>query len=68
MGENLAVGRDWVAEHLHHFSDIVGQRHGTGVGRLTAPREFRLYVRRDELEDLDGRFPELNAQRLQPGV
>ncbi len=61
MGEDLAVGRDWVAEHPHHFSDIVGQRHGIVVGCLTAPREFRLYVWRDELEDLNGRFPELKT-------
>jgi hypothetical protein len=52
-------------EHLHHFGDVVDQRHGVGVGYLTAPRELRLEVGRDELDDLDGRLAELDAQRLQ---
>jgi hypothetical protein len=53
---------------LHHFSDIVGQRHGGGVGRLVGPTKLRLHVWRGKFENLHGRTPELRAERLQPRV
>src|SRR5271170_2904462 len=68
LDKDLTAAPFWVAEVLHHFGNIVRQRHRVGVGRLMRPTKFRLHVRRDKFEDLHGRFPELKSKRLQPGV
>jgi hypothetical protein len=65
LDENLTARRVRVAEDLHHFCDELRQRHGL---RLIGPDHLRLHVRRSKFEDLDGRFPKLKAERLQPGV
>ena len=35
--EDFAVGQVCVAEEIHHFSNILRQRHSVGVGRLMGP-------------------------------
>jgi hypothetical protein len=68
LHKDLAAGLLWIVEELHHFGDIVRERHRVRVGRLIGPTQFRLHVWRDKFENLHGRFPELESERLQPGV
>src|SRR5271156_753382 len=68
LDQDFTAGQVLVVEELHHFGNIVRQRHSMRVGRLMGPTEFSLYIRRDKFEDLHGRFPELKSERLHPGV
>jgi hypothetical protein len=66
--QDLAIDQGLAFEKAHHFSDVVGKRHGRRIVGLIRSRELGLYVRRDQFENINTGSLELNPQLLDPGM